>query len=287
MGGIRIGRLAGIDILIHPSWFLVFALLSWSLSEGLFSEELPGWGREVAWAAGLTTSLLLFGSLLLHEFSHCVVARSRGLDVQSVTLFIFGGVSSLKGEPREPADEFRIAIVGPITSFALAIVFAIAGLGSWGTGVDAAAFYLAGINALPGVFNLLPGFPLDGGRVLRAAVWTRTGSLFAATRTAARVGGGIAFLLMGIGVLIALTGAFLSGTWLIVIGWFLRSQADASYAQVVTRRVFERTPITMLMEVDYHPVHPQTTLLTLLNQYILSITGVTFPSRSTGSSAVW
>jgi Zn-dependent protease len=277
VGGIRIGRLAGIDILIHPSWFLVFALLSWSLSEGLFLEEHPGWGREVAWAAGLTTSLLLFGSLLLHEFSHCVVARSRGLDVQSVTLFIFGGVSSLKGEPREPADEFRIAIIGPITSFASAIVFAIAGLALWGTGVDAAAFYLAGINALLGVFNLLPGFPLDGGRVLRAAVWARTGSLFAATRTAARVGGGIAFLLMGIGVLIALTGAFLSGIWLIVIGWFLRSQADASYAQVVTRRVFERTPITTLMEVDYHPVHPQTTLLTLLNQYILQYHRRYFP----------
>ena len=157
MGGIRIGRIAGIDILIHPSWFLVFALLTWSLSESLFLEEHPGWGRGGAWTAGVVTSLLLFGSLLLHEFSHCYVARRLGLDVKSVTLFIFGGVSSLKGEPKKPADEFRIAIVGPITSFGLAGVFALAGLALWDTGADTAAFYLALINTVLGVFNLLPG----------------------------------------------------------------------------------------------------------------------------------
>jgi Zn-dependent protease len=132
LGGIRIGRISGINILIHPSWFLVFALLTWSLSEGLFLEDHPTWSRAGGWAAGVLTCLLLSGSLLLHEFSHCVMARRRGLEVQSVTLFIFGGVSSLKGEPREPADEFRIAIVGPITSFILAGVFALARPGALG-----------------------------------------------------------------------------------------------------------------------------------------------------------
>jgi Zn-dependent protease len=269
MGGIRIARMAGIDILVHPSWFLVLALITWSLSEGLFREEHPDWEPAAAWVAGIITSLLLFTSLLMHEFSHCIVARWRGLEVKSITLFIFGGVSALKGEPREPADELRIAVIGPATSFALAALFAIAGLGLWGTGADTAAFYLAVINAILGVFNLLPGFPLDGGRVLRAALWARSGSLFQATRTAAQIGGGIAFVLMGGGVLIALTGAFLSGVWLIVIGWFLRSQADASYSQLVAQNILEKTPITAVMESDYTPVHPQTTLLSLLQDYVL------------------
>jgi Zn-dependent protease len=269
MGGIRIGRIAGIDILIHPTWFLIFALLTWSLSEGLFLEEHPDWGRTASWAAGLATSLLLFGSLLMHEFSHCVIARQRGLEVKSITLFIFGGVSSLKGEPNEPADEFHIAIIGPITSFALAGLFAIAGLALWGTGADTAAFYLAAINAVLGAFNLLPGFPLDGGRVLRAALWARSHSLEGATRIAAQTGSRMALILMGVGVVMILAGAFLSGIWFIVIGWFLRSQAEASYGQVVTRNVLEHTPVLAVLEPEYHAVHPGTSLDSLVNGYLL------------------
>lgn len=287
MGGIRIGRLAGIDIFVHPSWFLVFALLTWSLSEGLFLEEHPEWDRAAGWAAGLTTSLLLFGSLLLHEFSHCIMARRRGLEVRSITLFIFGGVSSLKGEPNEPADEFRIAVVGPITSFALAGLFGVVGLALWGagTGVDTAAFYLAAINAVLGVFNLLPGFPLDGGRVLRAFLWARSRSLQTATRVAAQVGGMMAFVLMGTGVVIALAGAFLSGIWLIVIGWFLRSQAEASYGQLVTRNVLEGTPVLAVLEPDYHAVHPTTTLDSLVNAYLLHHSQRYYPVSTNGGLA--
>lgn len=277
MGGIRIGRITGIDILIHPTWFLIFALLTWSLSEGLFLEEHPTWSRAVGWTAGLMTSLLLFGSLLLHEFSHCVMARRRGLEVKSVTLFIFGGVSSLKGEPNEPADEFRIAIVGPITSFALAGVFALTGLALWGTGADTAAFYLAMINGVLGVFNLLPGFPLDGGRVLRAALWARSHSLQSATRIAAQTGSKMALVLMGAGVVMILAGAFLSGVWFMVIGWFLRSQAEASYSQLATRNVLDRTPVLAVLEPDYHAVHPGTSLDSLVNGYLLHYSQRYFP----------
>jgi Zn-dependent protease len=277
MGGARIGRIAGIDILVHPSWFLVFALLTWSLSEGLFLEEHPDWGRTASWTAGVATSLLMFGSLLLHEFSHCLMARRRGLDVSSVTLFIFGGVSSLKGEPKEPADEFRIAIVGPVTSFALAGVFGLAGLALWGTGADTAAFYLALINAVLGVFNLLPGFPLDGGRLLRAAIWARSRSLRRATRVATQTGSGLAFVLMAVGVVMALAGAFLSGIWLIVVGWFLRSQAEASYSQLVTKDVLEATAVMAVLEPDYHAVHPETTLESLVNGYFLHFSQRYYP----------
>jgi Zn-dependent protease len=277
MGGIRIGRIAGIDILIHPSWLLIFALLTWSLSEGFFLEDHPDWGRLAAWAAGLTASLLLFGSLLLHEFSHCVVARTRGLEVKSVTLFIFGGLSSLKGEPKAPGDEFRIAIVGPVTSFALAGVFAVAGVLLAGTGLDGAAFYLALINAILGVFNLLPGFPLDGGRVLRATLWARSHSLQKATRIASQTGTAMAFLLMIAGVVMALAGAFISGIWLIVVGWFLRTQAEASYSQLVTQGVLAHTPVLAVLEPDYHAVHPRTTLESLVNGYLLHYSQRYFP----------
>jgi Zn-dependent protease len=282
LGGLRIGRVAGIDIIIHPSWFLVFALLTWSLSEGLFLEEHPAWGRTVAWSVGLTTSLLLFGSLLFHEFSHCIVARRLGLEVKSITLFIFGGVSSLKGEPREPADEFRIAIVGPLTSFALAAIFALAGLALWDTGADSAALYLATINAVLGVFNLLPGFPLDGGRVLRAALWARTRSLQTATRMASQTGSGLAFVMMAAGVLLALAGAFLSGIWFIVIGWFLRSQAEASYGQLLTQDVLERTPVLAVLEPDYQAVPPGTTLEAFVNAYVLHHSQRYYPVSADG-----
>jgi hypothetical protein len=189
--------------------------------------------------------------------------------VKSITLFIFGGVSSLKGEPHEPADEFRIAIVGPITSFALAGVFALAGLALWGTGADTAALYLAMINGVLGVFNLLPGFPLDGGRVLRAALWARSHSLQSATRIAAQTGSKMALVLMGAGVVMILAGAFLSGVWFMVIGWFLRSQAEASYSQLATRNVLDRTPVLAVLEPDYHAVHPGTSLDSLVNGYLL------------------
>lgn len=285
MGGIRIGRITGVDILIHPTWFLIFALLTWSLSEGLFLEEHPDWGRTESWAAGLATSLLLFGSLLMHEFSHCVVARRRGLEVKSITLFIFGGVSSLKGEPNEPADEFRIAIVGPITSFALAGVFALAGLALWGTGADTAAFYLAMINGVLGVFNLLPGFPLDGGRVLRAALWARSHSLQSATRIAAQTGSKMALVLMGVGVVMILAGALLSGVWFMVIGWFLRSQSEASYGQLVTQNVLERTPALAVLEPDYRAIHPATSLNSLVNAYVLHTSQRYYPVSADGGLA--
>jgi len=269
MEGVRLGRVVGIEIRVHWSWYFVFALLTWSLSEGLFREEHPEWEPAIAWAAGVATSLLLFGSILLHELSHSLVARHLGLGVRSITLFIFGGVSSLAEEPTKPVDELRIAIVGPATSFLLAALFALTGLALWGTGLDTAAFYLAAINLVLGVFNLLPGFPLDGGRLLRAAVWNRSGNMIEATRVASWSGSALGFVLMGLGVVMALAGGLLSGVWFIVIGWFLRSQADASYAHALTRNVLEAIPVSAVLEQDHHAVHPNTSLSSLLSTYFL------------------
>lgn len=283
MGGIRIGRVAGIDIQVHWSWFFVLVLLTWSLSEGLFREEHPDWRRVSAWLAGTATSLLLFGSILLHELSHSIVARRLGLGVRSITLFIFGGVSSLAEEPAEPADEFWIAIVGPATSFLLAGLFALAGFALWGTGADTAAFYLAAINLTLGVFNLLPGFPLDGGRILRAGVWNRSGSLLEATRVASWSGSALGFVLMAAGVVLALAGGLLSGIWFVVIGWFLRSQADASYAHALTRNVLEATGVGTVLQPDYHPVHPSASLSSLLSAYFLHYYERYYPVTTDGS----
>jgi Zn-dependent protease len=201
MGGLVIGRLAGIDIIVHWSWLIIFFVLTWSLAEGLFLHDYPAWTRGEAWLAGAVTSLVVFASVLIHELSHSITARHQGMDVSSITLFVFGGVSTLTEEPRDPGQEFTIAVVGPVTSLLLAGIFAIGGLllhGALGT----ASFYLAFINAVLGAFNLLPGCPLDGGRLLRAAAWARSGDLVRATRVASRSGTVMAYALMAGGALL-------------------------------------------------------------------------------------
>jgi Zn-dependent protease/CBS domain-containing protein len=279
MDGFRLGRLAGIDIVIHWSWFLIFVLLAWSLAEGLFRRDYPNWTTAQIWLAGGATSLLLFGSVLLHEFAHAVMARRQGIPVSSITLFIFGGVSSLTEEPRHPRQEFLIAVVGPVTSFVLAGVFGLVGLALRGSGVGSAALYLAFINTLLGLFNLLPGFPLDGGRLLRAVSWARSGSLLRATQIASAGGTVVAFLLMAGGAVAMLLGGFLSGIWFFVIGWFLLSQTRASYRQVVARDVLEGVPVTVALRRDVHPVPPHLSLSTL-SDYVLAYNQRCYPVMS-------
>jgi Zn-dependent protease/CBS domain-containing protein len=268
MGGFRLGRLGGIDIVVHWSWFLIFFLLTWSLAEGLFRHDYPGWSTAAIWLAGAATSLLLFVSVLLHEFAHSVMARRQGMTVTSITLFIFGGVSSLTEEPASPKQEFLIAGVGPGTSFILAGLFGLAGLGLHGTGVGSAALYLAFINALLAVFNLLPGFPLDGGRLLRAAAWARSGNLLQATRVASQAGTILSFVLMAGGLVAILLGGFLTGVWFIVIGWFLRSQSEASFRQVVAHDVLQGISVTAALKRDVHPVSPELSLSSLSDQVL-------------------
>jgi Zn-dependent protease/CBS domain-containing protein len=272
----RIGRLAGIDIIIHWSWLVIFFFLAWSLAEGLFLHDYPSWTRSQAWLAGAITSLVVFASVLIHELSHSLVARRQGIDVSSITLFVFGGVSSLTEEPRDPRQEFTIAAVGPATSLLLAGLFAIGGLvfkGALGT----ASFYLAFINAVLGAFNLLPGFPLDGGRILRAAAWARDKNLVQATRVASTSGTVIAYVLMAGGLLLLLFSGVLSGLWFILIGWFLLSQAKASYNQVVTRDVLQDIPVDAATTHDFHAVSPEMDLAAFVSDYVLAFHQRTYP----------
>lgn len=227
-----VARIFGITIEIHPSWLLILGFVAYTLSDGLFPHEYKGWSTAAYWVVGTSAAVLLFATVLVHELAHAVVAIRRGLPVPKITLFIFGGVSHLSRQPRSPGEEFAIAAAGPATSLVIAGVTGAAGLAlaglEWGgvsTKVEAVLFYLAGVNVLLGVFNILPGFPLDGGRVLRSIAWRSTGSFRRATRIAAGTGEVFAYLLMAGGFLLTLNGAVLDGLWFLFIGWFLLSAA--------------------------------------------------------------
>jgi Zn-dependent protease/predicted transcriptional regulator len=235
--GVTLFRVVGIPVRVHPSWLVIFGLIAWSLSVGYFPHVLPGVPAAAYWIQGLVAALLLFVSVFLHELSHSVVARAHGLPVSGITLHVFGGVSQLEREPDGPGVEFRMAVAGPLTSFALAALAAVgAAAVSRAPATAAVLRYLATVNTLVGAFNLVPGFPLDGGRILRAALWSARGDFGWATRVASRAGTIVASLLIGLGVLRGLTGEFLGGLWLVLIGLFLRQAAEGSYQQLVVRR---------------------------------------------------
>jgi Zn-dependent protease/CBS domain-containing protein len=277
MGSIRIARIAGIDILVHWSWLAIFFLLVWWLSDGFFGEvnRYDHWSDAEVWGASVVTTLFFFLSVLLHEFSHSLMARRLGIPVASITLFIFGGVSSLTKEPDDAGQEFLVAIVGPLTSFIIgfacgAISIALH-LSDQGNSVPGAVLeYLAIINIAVGIFNMLPGYPLDGGRVLRSALWARSRSMLKATRWAATAGTAISFVLIALGVLSVLAGNFIGGVWFVVIGWFLRNTSEQSYQQLLYRSTLEGTLVRDVVNRTYAGAPPDASVNDLVNEYMVS-----------------
>ncbi|MBI4200297.1 MAG: site-2 protease family protein [Chloroflexi bacterium] len=267
----QLGRIAGIAIGVHYTWLIAFFLIAWTLAQELFPSWYEGWSRAAYWGTGLLAALLLFASVLLHELAHSLVARSRGLPVRGITLFIFGGVSSLGSEARRAWDEFLIAVVGPLVSLGLAGLFALGWLAVSGqeSPLTAIVGYLALVNAMLAVFNLVPGFPLDGGRVLRSILWGVLGSLSRATQVAASVGQAVALVLMGWGILELFSGNQLSGIWVALIGWFLYSAADASRRDALLQRLFRDVPVRKVM--DEHPgaIGPEETVEELVRHHFL------------------
>jgi Zn-dependent protease/predicted transcriptional regulator len=234
---VRLFTIADIEVGVHYSWLIVFALVTWSLAIGYFPTAVPGSDGIAAWVLGAIAALLLFASVLVHELAHSLVAKSRGLGVHSITLFLFGGVSNLTAESRQPGTEFAVAIVGPITSFAIGIVaVVIAGVMAPDSAAGAVIGYLAVVNLLVGAFNLIPGFPLDGGRVLRSIVWSRTGSLRRATEIAVAVGQVVSYGFLLWGVFRLFSGDIIGGIWIAIIGWFLQSAGSSSLQQVVVEQ---------------------------------------------------
>ncbi len=239
-GAVTLFRVRGIPVRVHMSWLVVFGLIAWTLSAGYFPSQLPNLPLVTYWANGLLAAVLLFVSVFLHELSHSLVAIRYGIPVSGITLHIFGGVSQMTREPDRPGAEWNMAIVGPLTSFAiaggLALLYRFAGL----TGPAAAVTrYLIMMNTVVGAFNLLPGYPLDGGRLLRAGLWKATGDLGWATRAAGRTGGAVALFLMVVGILQTVAGNFLGGLWLLLIGLFLRQAAEASSREQQVRQALD------------------------------------------------
>jgi Zn-dependent protease len=244
----RLFSVRGIPVRIDLGWLLIVAFIAWSLASGYFPHILPSRSAVAYWTEGLAAALLLFASVLLHELAHALVAIRHGVVVGGITLHIFGGVSQLDSEPETPRAELFIAIVGPLTSFAIAGVSHGADLlltgPSW---PDALAGYLAAVNVVVGVFNLVPAFPLDGGRVLRAALWAWTGEPDRATRLASRIGSLVAMLMVVVGVLRAVGGEVVGGIWFALIGLFLHQAARTSYAAVRLRARLSALPAGELM----------------------------------------
>ncbi|MFH1639112.1 MAG: site-2 protease family protein [Chloroflexota bacterium] len=265
----RIGRIAGIDIGVNASWILAFVLITWSLAVGFFPSSYGGWSQGTYWVAGIIAALLLFASVLVHELAHSLVARSHGMAVSSITLFIFGGVSNLEEEPGKAISEFMMAIVGPLASLGLAGLFwVLARLIGGGNSVPAAIMgYLSLINALLAGFNLIPGFPLDGGRVLRSIIWGATKDLHKATNVASMVGQVVGWMFIAIGFYQVFAGNFLNGIWIGFIGWFLNNAADASRRETSMREYLRGVRVRDVMDPSPECTSPDT----LINDVVQNV----------------
>jgi Zn-dependent protease len=270
VGRLTIARIWGIPISVHVSWLLVFALIGGSLAVGYFPAHRPEWGAPIRWVLGALTSLAFFASVLVHELGHSRVALRNGIPIRGITLFVFGGVAQIGREPASPGAEFRIAIAGPLTSLALAALFG--GIGTVGGNVPLVsepALWLARINLAVALFNLLPGFPLDGGRVLRAAVWAWTGSFDRANRTAATAGEVLALALIGVGTLRAMGSDLVGGIWMALIGWFLHSAVVAGRAQAAIRDLLRGATVSQAMARECRSIPPGLSLERLVRDEVL------------------
>jgi Zn-dependent protease len=284
-GSWRVGRINGIEIGIHYTWLLALVVFTWLLGQSYFPATYPGWQTYSYWIAGFLSTFILFISVLIHELAHSLVARARGLPVSSITLFILGGVSNLAAEPEKPGLEFIMAIAGPATSLVLAGIF----WGIWYLMGSQMAFakaifgYMALANALLAGFNLLPGFPLDGGRVLRSILWKTTGDLLKATNIATMVGRFFAWLFIALGVFLVFgfnvfgLGGFLNGLWLVFVGWFLNSAADSSRQEATLREHLTGVLVGRVMEKDVSSVRPDTNIADLVQTAFIQKNKRTIP----------
>ena len=284
--GIKLFRILGIQISLDYTWFIVFGLVAWSLAQGYFPMIIPGLGTATYIIVGIISAALLFACVLVHELSHSYTSNKLGLEVKEITLFIFGGVAKLTKEPDDPIKELKIAIAGPAASIALAAVFWILmhivdAISTYPV-LSAVFGYLAMINMVLVVFNIIPGFPLDGGRILRAIWWNKTGDLQKATQVASQVGKGFAVLLIGFGFFQIFLGNFIGGLWMIFIGMFLQQAADSSYRQLLVNKTLERMKVGDAMTRNVITIAEDSTLAAVVEKYFFGYHFVGFPAVSDG-----
>jgi Zn-dependent protease len=303
--GFKIARVFGINIYVDWSWILIFLLVTWNLAAGVFPPLHSDWGPALDIGMGILASLLFFLSVLLHELAHSVVAKARGLPVRRIVLFFFGGVSNIEREPPSAKTEFLMAIVGPLTSIVLGLIFLFIGARSVPRAASAVVnplafirgldpfstmlLWLGPINILVGLFNLVPGFPLDGGRVLRSILWAISHNFRRATRWATAIGQGFGWLMILCGIAMVfgatipvLGSGFVNGLWLAFIGWFLINAAAQSYQQVLIEDMLEGVPVDRLMRKPAAAISPDTPVSTLIFDHIMQGEDRAFPVEEGG-----
>lgn len=286
----NLGRVFGIRIQLHWSWLIIFTLLTLSLAGGVLPVWHPAWDATLRWSVAIAACVLFFVSIVLHELAHSLVAKARGLPVRRILLFMFGGVSNIERDPPSARDEFLITIVGPLTSFVIGIVCLYAGTALAGrefrtspnpvagnlSPIATLLLWLGPVNLLLAAFNLVPGFPLDGGRILRSILWATTHDLRRATRWAAGVGRVVAILFMISGAAMlfgfrvpGLGVGSMNGLWLLLIGWFLHDAAAASYGQLEMKEALEDVPVGRIMRRDVPQVPPELPVSELVEHWML------------------
>ena len=292
---LRLGTFAGIQIHLDSSLLIIFTLLVYILGASVFPGWHPDWNGSTRWFTALIAGVVFFGSVLAHELAHSLVARHFGIPVPRITLFLFGGLAEIEEEPPTPRIEFLIAIAGPVMSLALGLLFSTIASTLAGPGFiellpedqEAALaslsplatllFWLGPVNISLGLFNLVPGFPLDGGRVLRAAVWWISGDLHRATWVASEAGRIFGWFLMALGVLQAFSGTILQGFWLVMIGWFLANAASASYKQTIIRDTFRGITARDMMRTHFETVDVHLSVADFIDNHLLQSPQILWP----------
>lgn len=281
LGSYRLFRLFGFEVKLNLTWLLLALLIAWTLAAGLFPADYPGLAQRTYWWMGILGAGGVFLSIVLHELSHSLVARHFGLPIRGITLFIFGGVAEMEEEPVSPKVEFLMAAAGPLASFLLALILwrftHLASLWQWPTAVVGVSHYLAIFNLIVAIFNLIPAFPLDGGRILRAALLYRQKDLCHATRIASQIGAGFGLVLMTLGGFSLLQGNFIGGMWWFLIGTFLRGAAKTSYQQLIAHQLLSGIQVRQLMHLAPITVSPTTTVAELVENYVYRHPSRMFP----------
>jgi Zn-dependent protease/CBS domain-containing protein len=282
----RLFQLVGFEVKIDPSWIIIALLVSWSLSVGYFPHKYLNYSTRTYWLMGIAGAVGLFMSIIAHEMTHSIVARRYGIPIRGITLFLFGGVAEMDEEPKGAVDEFIMAVMGPISSAMIGLacygIYLFGRYVGWPYPVSGVILYLAMINGLLAAFNLLPAFPLDGGRMLRAALWHIKGNLKWATRVSAGIGSGFGLFLIFYGVFHFITGQFIAGMWLFLIGMFLKNAAEASYQQLITLRTLEGEPLWRFMNTSPVTVPPNLTIDNLVEDYIYTYHHKLYPVVADG-----
>nr|MDQ3823478.1 site-2 protease family protein [Actinomycetota bacterium] len=276
-GNLTLGRLGGVDVRINWSWLVVFALIVWSLAASVFPSQNPELSDRVHLAMGVVAALVFFASVLLHELGHAWQARREGMEINGITLWLFGGVAEFKGAFPSPGAEFRIAIAGPLVTLVLGVAFLLSALAPLPSAVDGVAAWLGYINVSLLVFNLIPALPLDGGRVLRSALWRARHDLAWATRVAAEIGRGFGYLFIALGVVMFVVQGSFSGAWLAFIGWFLLQAATAEARYVATDQALAGLRVRDLMARNPVAVDPDLTVGRFMDEIAASGRFTTYP----------